>query len=85
MAENQDDTVNLVLERQETAPAAPAAETRDFDQSSVLIGLAVVGVLAYAVYHLVGSKPSEKDGATPGLDQDPAERQRGAEGEGGEG
>ena len=78
MADQGQDAANLVLERQEQAPAAASAVAQVVDQNPVLVGIAILGVLAYAVYHLVGTRTSEKEAATSGFAENPSDKQRNA-------
>ena len=64
MAKDGQETVNLVLERQ-AAEAAPVATPAD-DVGTVWIGLAVVAALVFAIYQMIGTKASEKDGGQNG-------------------
>ena len=79
MADQGQDAVNLVLERQEAAPSAVSAVAQVVDQHPVLVGTAVLAVLAYAVYHLVGTRSSEKEAETAGFADTPSDRNRGTE------
>ena len=79
MADQGQDAVNLVLERQEAAPAAVSAVAQVVDQHPVIVGMAILAVLAYAVYHLVGTRSSEKEAETAGFMDAPVDRNRGTE------
>ena len=86
MATNDPELVQQALERQESTPAALEVVSRTVDQHPVLVGIAIVAVLAYAVYHLVGSKSSEKEGSSAGFAEPPSNRGRAGDAEaGGEG
>ena len=78
MADQGQDAVNLVLERQESAPAAVSAVAQVVDQHPMIVGTVILSVLAYAVYHLVGTRSSEKEADTSGFVETPADRNRGA-------
>ncbi len=78
MADQGQDAVNLVLERQEAAPAAVSAFAQVVDQHPVIVGTAVLAVLAYAVYHLVGTRSSDKESETAGFADAPEDRNKGA-------
>ena len=73
------DAVTRVLEQQAVTSDSANLVERTFEQNPVVIGLALVALLAYGVYHLVGSKPSDKDGASAGVNQDPLDRTRSSE------
>lgn len=73
------DAVTRMLEQQAVTPDSVGLVERTFEQNPVVIGLALVALLAYGVYHLVGSKPSDKDGASAGVNQDPLDRSRSSE------
>ena len=78
MADQGQDAVNLVLERQEAAPAAVSAVAQVVDQHPVIVGTAVLAVLAYAVYHLVGTRSSDKEAETTGFADTLEDRNKGA-------
>ena len=79
MADQGQQAAELVLERQEVAPAAVSAVAQVVDQHPVLVGSAVLAVLAYAVYHLVGTRSSDKEAETSGFVETPADRNKGTE------
>jgi hypothetical protein len=79
MADQGQQAAELVLERQEAAPAAVSAVAQVVDQHPVLVGTAVLAVLAYAVYHLVGTRSSDKEAETSGFVETPSDRNKGTE------
>ena len=86
MAANDPELVQQALGRQESSPAALEVVARTVDQHPVAVGIAIVAVLAYAVYHLVGTKSSDKEGAGAGFADPTSNRSRGGDAEaGGEG
>ncbi len=82
MAANDSEAVQQVLERQEAAPAAMDAVGQVVDQHPLLVGLALVAALGYAVYHLLGTRSSDKEASTSGFSDLPADRNRAGDAEG---
>ncbi len=85
MATNDPELVQQALERQQAAPTALEAVTQTVDQHPVLAGIAVVAALAFAAYHLVGTKSSEKEASGSGFADAPNRRDRAGDSEGSEG
>lgn len=79
MLNSTPDAVTRVLEQQAATSDSAHLLERTFEQNPVVIGLALVALLAYGVYQLVGTKPSDKDGASAGVNQDLSDRLRSSE------